>query len=157
MKKLVSVLLAVVLVAAMLTVSVLASREPGEASGETAVEPTARMVGGWSVAESPEITEEVQALMDKATEGLLGVNYTPVAYLGSQLVAGTNHCILCRAGTVYPGAQPYYALVYLYEDLSGGVEVLDIETLDIGEMMYRDASASEEAEGQTPLLGFSGE
>lgn len=158
MKKLISILLVVVLVAAALTVTVLASREPsGEAADEEAVAAPSGMLGGWSATESPEITPEVQDLMDKATEGLLGVDYTPVAYLGTQLVAGTNHCILCQAKVVYPDAQPYYALVYLYEDLSGNVEVLDIETLDLGEMMYRDAQASDDADGQAPLLGLGSE
>ena len=131
MKKLVSILLAVMLAAA-LTVTVLASQEP---SGEASSAEPAGMTGGWSATESPEITEDVQALFDKAMEGLLGVNYTPVAYLGTQLVAGSNHCILCQAAAVYPGAQPYYVLVYIYEDLSGNAEILDIETLDVGSLI----------------------
>ena len=137
MKKLISILLAVML-AALLTITVLASQGPsGEASGEaSSEEPTAAgMTGGWSATGSPAITEEVQALLDKATETLLGVDYTPVAYLGTQLVAGTNHCILCQASTVYPGAAPYYVLVYIYEDLSGNVEILDIADLDIGSLI----------------------
>ena len=131
MKKFISILLAVVL-AVVLTVTVLASQE---ASGEPSSEEPAKMTGGWSATESPEITEDVQALFDKAMNGLLGVNYTPVAYLGTQLVAGTNHCILCQASVVYPGAEPYYVLVYIYEDLSGNAEILDIETLDVGSLI----------------------
>ena len=131
MKKLIAILLAAVLAAA-LTVPVLASQEP---SGEAGSAEPAGMTGGWSATASPEITEDVQALFDKATEGLLGVSYTPVAYLGTQLVAGTNHCILCQATVVYPGAEPYYALVYIYEDLRGSAEILDIETLDVGSLI----------------------
>ena len=50
------------------------------------------MLGGWTVAESAEITEEQKAIFDKAMEKLVGVGYEPVAYLASQVVAGTNHC-----------------------------------------------------------------
>lgn len=116
MKKFVSVLLAV-----LLLVSAFAMAEP--------------MVGGWTASESPEITDEIKALFDKAMENLMGVNYVPVAYLGSQVVAGTNHCILCQATVVYPGAQPGYVLVYLYEALDGTVEILNIADLSLGDFI----------------------
>ena len=83
-------------------------------------------LGGWSVAESTEISEENQAVFDKAMEGLLGVHYEPVAYLGSQVVAGRNHCFLCKATVVYPNAVPTLALVYIYEDLQGNAQVTHI-------------------------------
>ena len=52
-------------------------------------------------------------------------------WLGSQIVAGTNHCILCQRTVVYPGAQPVYTLVYLYEKLDGTVEILNMCDLDL--------------------------
>ena len=61
------------------------------------------LAGGWSIAESQALTEETLAVFEKGMEGLLGVDYTPVAYLGSQVVAGMNHCFLCVATTVVPG------------------------------------------------------
>ena len=92
----------------------------------------APMAGGWTPAESPEITEERQAVFDKAMEGLLGVSYKPVAYLGSQLVAGTNHCFLCQATVVYPDTQPDYVLVFIYQDLSGNARIMNIAHFDFG-------------------------
>ena len=91
------------------------------------------MMSGWTVSENIEITEEQKAVFDKALEGLLGVNYEPLAYLGSQVVAGTNHCFLCRSTVVYPGAVPQLALVYIYEALDGHAEILNIEMLTLGE------------------------
>ncbi len=90
------------------------------------------LVGGWSAAASPEVTQEAQEAFDKAMEGLMGVDYTPVALLGTQVVAGTNYCILCQATVVSPEAQPYYALVYIYEALDGSAEVLTITDLELG-------------------------
>lgn len=90
------------------------------------------LVGGWSVTSSPEITQEAQGAFDKAMEGLLGVDYTPVALLGTQVVAGTNYCILCQATVVSPEAQPYYTLVYIYEALDGSAEVLTVTDLELG-------------------------
>lgn len=92
----------------------------------------APLSGGWTPSADPSVTEEVQALFDKAMDGLVGVDYVPVAYLGSQVVAGTNHCILAQAAVVYPDASPYYALIYLYEGLDGTVEIMNIADFDFG-------------------------
>ena len=86
--------------------------------------------GGWGTASDPAITDEVRALFDKAMKGLVGVNYVPVAYLGSQVVAGCSHAVLCQATTVYPGAAPRWVIVYLFEDLDGGVTITDIRDLN---------------------------
>lgn len=90
------------------------------------------IAGGWTPAADPTITDEVKALLNKGMEGLVGVNYTPVAYLGSQVVSGTNHAILCQATVVYPGATPYFVIVYLYEDLQGNVSLMNIADFDVG-------------------------
>lgn len=90
------------------------------------------IAGGWTPAADPTITDEVKALLDKGMEGLVGVNYTPVAYLGSQVVSGTNHAILCQATGVYPDAVPYFVIVYLYEDLQGNVSLMNIANFDVG-------------------------
>ena len=93
--------------------------------------------GGWTPSADPAVTEELQALFEKGTETLTGASYIPVAYLGSQVVAGRNHAFLCQMVTAYPGAletAPAYAMVYLYEDLSGNVSILSIADFDIGSL-----------------------
>ena len=93
--------------------------------------------GGWTPSADPAVTEELKALFDKGTETLTGASYIPVAYLGSQVVAGINHAFLCRAVTAYPGSLETalaYAMVYLYEDLSGQVSILSIADFDIGSL-----------------------
>ena len=95
------------------------------------------LTGGWEPSADPAVTEELKALFEKGTETLTGVSYIPVVYLGSQVVAGTNHAFLCQAVTAYPGSlelPPAYAVVYLYEDLSGQVSVLSIGEFDIGSL-----------------------
>ncbi len=67
----------------------------------------------WDMSVQTEITEEIQTLFDKAMEGLVGVNYVPVSVLG---VRDDTYCILCKATVVYPGAEPYNALVYVNEN-----------------------------------------
>ena len=106
--------------------------ETAETEGEKA--PAAAIgqkAGGWTPSESPELTEERKEVFARATEGLLGVNYEPVAYLGSQVVAGTNHCFLAQATVVRPGEQPRYVLVYIWQKLDGTAEIRNIADLDI--------------------------
>ena len=66
----------------------------------------------WDMSVPTEITTEVRELFDKAMTELVGVDYTPVAVLGKN---ESTYCILCKASTVYPGAAPYNALVYVNE------------------------------------------
>ena len=91
-------------------------------------------VGGWTLTEDAALTEAAKGAFDKAMEGLVGVNYTPVALLGTQLVSGTNYCLLCEATVVYPDAKPYYAVVTVYQDLQGKAEVRNIVALDLGKI-----------------------
>ncbi len=85
--------------------------------------------GGWGVAGDSSITEEIRALFDQATKGIVGVVYEPVAYLGCQVVAGYGHAVLCRATTVYPDAAPRWTIMYLFESLDGDVSITNIADL----------------------------
>ena len=94
--------------------------------------PGETLMGGWSYAESYEITDELLDCFNKALEGTLGSNFTAIAQLGAQVVAGTNRCILAEVTPVVPDPVPHYALVYLYENLEGGAELLNIIDFDFG-------------------------
>ncbi len=118
MKKLIALMLAVMMLAAL------------AACGRQA----APAVGGWTPAEGAGMTEDAQAAFDKAMEGFVGVNYVPVALLATQLVSGMNYCILCEATVVYPDARPYYALVYVYRDTQGKAEISRILPIDLGDV-----------------------
>ena len=88
--------------------------------------------GGWAKAESPAITEEFGKVFEKAAAALTGVQYEPVAYLASQVVAGMNHCVLCKAIPTAPGADAAYAILYIYEDLNGGAAITGIMNSETG-------------------------
>ena len=96
---------------------------------------SAEMVGGWETvpAEAAALPAEAQAAFDKAMDGLVGANYTPVALLATQLVAGTNYCILCQITAVVPDAVPAWALVYIYADLQGNARITNIFELQAGQ------------------------
>ena len=91
------------------------------------------MLGGWEMtkAEAGTLPEDARAAFDKAMEQLDGADYTPVALLATQLVAGRNYCILCQVTPVVPDPVPTWALVYIYADLEGNAEILNVYELYI--------------------------
>lgn len=96
----------------------------------------ADITGGWKMNEEfaeAKIPENAKDAFDKAFEGYVGAAYTPVAYLGSQVVAGTNYAFLCS--TTLVTAQPVTKLtvVKIYKDLSGNCSVLKITDVDFAE------------------------
>ena len=93
------------------------------AAAQTTTE--APLTGGYTDAASPVLTDDVKAVFNKAVEGLTGMTYEPVAYLGSQVVAGTNHLILCKAAAVTENPTTTYALLTVYEDLNGNAEITE--------------------------------
>ena len=93
--------------------------------------------GGYAVNDgstNPSDNEEELAAFDKALEGLGGMSYHPIAYLGSQTVAGYNHLFLCRMQVVYPDAEPEFGFVTVYEDLEGNARLNGSRKIDFGDM-----------------------
>ena len=111
--------------------------------------------GGWTLTEDAALPEEARGALDKAMDGLVGVNYTPLALLGTQLVSGTNYCILCEAAVVYPDAQPYYAIVTVYQDLQGKAEVRNIVALDLGKIEESGTIEDSQPQGAQLLGGWT--
>ena len=137
MKNITSKLIALGLTGALAVVSFTACSKAKETTTETTADTVVekmsgdKRVGGWSVPQDTQITEEELKIFNKAIEGLTGVGYEPVAYLGSQVVAGTNHCFLCKSTVIYPGATNRYTLVYIYEKFDGTEEILKFEDVTL--------------------------
>ena len=94
--------------------------------------PEAGLSGGWYYAEDPAFTDEDEAKLEAALQNQVGATYTIVAYLGEQVVAGLNRCLLCQVTPVVPNAQPHYALAYVYTDLQGDSTLTQVVDLDVG-------------------------
>ncbi len=92
------------------------------------------VTGGWAYTIDPTITPDIEKVMETATETLTGATYEPVAYIGSQVVAGYNHAILCKSAPSVEelGGATNYVLVYVYEDLDGGCEITSTTDIDLG-------------------------
>ena len=118
MKKVLALILAL-----MLGISLAAC---GKDKSDEKVSDSDVITGGWTEPESTEVTDEVKNLLNKATAQLAGGTYEPVAYIGSQVVAGTNHRILCKFTPATKDPKTTYAIVTVYEDLEGNAEIIEI-------------------------------
>ena len=69
--------------------------------------------------------EYKQAMKDNAD------GYEPIAYLGNQVVAGSNYMILARGKGTDEVDKGLY-LIIIYADLNGNAEINRIEPLELG-------------------------
>ena len=75
-----------------------------------------------AAAKTTEITEEQKAIIEKALQTLMGVDYTPIAIVDE---VDYMLCVLCEASVVYPGAQPYPILMVINSN-TDEVEFIDL-------------------------------
>ncbi|MDO4477949.1 MAG: hypothetical protein Q4B73_02765 [Lachnospiraceae bacterium] len=118
-----------------------------EELGEAVDEPADVVTGGWTVVEGEskaEIPAEVQEAFDKAMESFTGMALTPVAYLGSQVVAGTNYQVLCTGAAVVAEPVVELKVATIYADLDGNAEVLSVADFDLGVYAEEDGAAEGE-------------
>lgn len=111
--------------------------------------------GGWSYYLNPavDLPEAVRTAFDKVTEDAVytGGWYVPIAYLGSQVVAGTNYAILCEvcSNDYETGEECVTALevMVIYQDLAGNLEITGTYPVALTDLT--------EGEGKTPetLMG----
>ena len=149
MKKAIALLLALLLLASL--VAFAACEKPadeaeetgkaGEETGETA------KTGEWELTQNGALTEDAQSAFDKAMQGLMGVNYTPLVLLAVREAEKAGYCLLCEARVVYPNAQPYYAFVTVIGD-----EIARIVAMDIGKVA-ESGEIADEAPSSEPRMG----
>lgn len=90
--------------------------------------------GGWQVnttVSTQKLGKAEKKVFSKATDGLVGATYTPLAVLGTQVVAGMNYCFLCHcASATYPATNSICKM-YVYQDLSGKAKITKIKELSL--------------------------
>ena len=86
----------------------------------------------WIPAEDPTVTEEIDSMVQESLNGLVGVSYRPVAYLGAcRGEEETQHAVLCQARVVVPGAEPRFVIFYLTESGQGDIKLMKIADFEI--------------------------
>lgn len=94
-------------------------------------------VGEWVLASfTPcELPEKIATGFEQAMQGITGARYTPLLYAASQIVAGTNHMIICETTPVVQSPESRLVEVYLYEALpadGGGFRLISVKAINIG-------------------------
>lgn len=91
------------------------------------------ITGGWELTknDAASLPEDVQEAFDKATEKHTGSELIPVAYVSEQIVAGTNHMILCEAKTTTAEPATSYQMIVIYADLEGNAELTEVKDFEL--------------------------
>ena len=93
------------------------------------------MLGGWDISELKccNLPQKAASAFTGATADLVGVDYEPVLYVGSQVVNGTNYCIL--AVQTLLTAQPKKRLVKLiiHESLHAEYKLHSVSVINLRE------------------------
>jgi hypothetical protein len=86
------------------------------------------IAGGWSIPETPELTDEVRKIFEEASSDLMGAKAEPFAYLGSQLVSGRNYKVVARVTPIAPDAHEKLSVYTIYKSLDEDkkAEITDI-------------------------------
>ena len=100
--------------------SVTAASKEGEAAS-----------GGWTECTDPNLTKDEKADFEKATEGLVGVLYTPVAKIATQVVAGIRYLFICEATPITVLPEIHYSIITVTVPVSGDVTVDQIENIEV--------------------------
>ena len=108
------------------------------------------VTGGYTLTDSPVLTDQAKYLLSKATEKKNVDRYEPIAYLGSQIVAGTNYRILCRDLYASPDGLETYVIVIVFEDLDGHAMIADV--LECGAEAGRAGQTGGWQEPETPEM-----
>lgn len=103
----------------------------GGTDGEVTVDEP--LTGGWEVPEDYtvlELPEDVQTAFDTALDTYMGNDFETMAFLGSQVVAGTYNAILCHSELVTEDYIESIQLVTIYTDPEGKSYISSIVTVD---------------------------
>ena len=117
--------------------------EAQQTSDAPAAEPA--VAGGWTVATdevASQLTPDQQESFAQAMEGYTGLDLTPVAALGTQVVAGLNTAYLCQGTTVTATPETGWYVAVVYQDLEGGSSITSVNEIDISDVKTADTFES---------------
>lgn len=86
------------------------------------------LLGGWNLDEikSCNLPQKVQSAFTAITGEMTGADYEPVAYLGSQVVDGTNYRVLALQKLVVPNSEKRIVKMIIHEELDGSVRLVSV-------------------------------
>ena len=89
------------------------------------------MLGSWNVGViTGGMPESIATAVGKLGEQLVGAEYTPIAYLGSQVVNGTNHAVLAEQ-TVITGKDTKNIVVLIFNEKQQADKLPEVTLVNI--------------------------
>lgn len=75
----------------------------------------ANIQGGWELAnmQACNLPEKVASGFGEVTQSMVGAKYLPVLYVGTQVVHGVNHMLICKQALAAQGAPEYLVKMVL--------------------------------------------
>lgn len=85
-------------------------------------------LGGWNLDEvkGTALPQKVQSAFTAVTSEQTGADYEPIAYLGSQVVNGTNYRVLALQRFIVPDSEKRIVKMIIHEELDGTARLLSV-------------------------------
>ena len=101
-----------------------------ETAADSSVESTKFKLGDFRLAASPVLTKVRMEIFNKGIKEFNG-SAAPLAYFGNQTAVGTQHAFICGIRDNSQETPETYAIVSMYEDLKGNVNINKIQDTGI--------------------------
>lgn len=85
-------------------------------------------LGSWNIDEVKgcNLPQKAQSAFTAVTSDLVGADYEPIAYLGSQLVNGTNYRILALKTTIVPNGGKTFVKMVINSAADGSTRLVSV-------------------------------
>ena len=89
------------------------------------------VLGGWNLDEVKgcNLPQKAQSAFTSVMGDLVGADYEPICYLGSQTVNGINYRVLAFSRAVVPNAEKKIVKMIIHEELDGSVRLQSVSGL----------------------------
>ena len=91
------------------------------------------LLGSWNIDEMKgcNLPQKAQSAFTAVTGGLVGADYQPVLYVGSQLVNGTNYCILALQTIITANPEKRLVKVIINVAPNGVASLVSVSGIEI--------------------------
>ena len=82
----------------------------------------ANLTGGWELVEMQacSLPEKVATVFGEVTQTMFGAKYEPVLYVGTQVVHGVNHMLICKQTLAVQDATEHLVKMVLNQNIDDG-------------------------------------
>ncbi|MBQ7593247.1 MAG: hypothetical protein IJU48_02705 [Synergistaceae bacterium] len=90
-------------------------------------------LGSWNIDEmkSVNLPQKAQSAFTAVTSGLMGADYMPVLYVGTQQVNGTNYCILALQTLMTAEPEKRLVKMIINVDIKGVASLVSISQVGL--------------------------